>query len=241
MRAIVTEPTPEILLAAYAMGVFPMAEDYDSPEIAWIEPRRRGVIPLDAFHVPRSLRRTLRRGGFAISIDHDFEAVIRACAAAAPDRPRTWLNEPLIRSYVELARRGVAHSVEVWRDDALAGGLYGLALGSAFFGESMFSRARDASKIALVHLVERLRAGGFTLLDTQFVTPHLAQFGAVEISRTAYLARLRHALAQPARFTADYPSAGGGCAGSQSGATGTASGGDGSGSIGSAHSIGHTS
>lgn len=194
------EPPPELLLRAYAAGVFPMAEDYHSSRIDWIEPRRRGIIPLDAFHVPRSLRKAMRRGGYELRLDHGFETVIRACAAPTPDRPRTWLNEALIRSYVALADAGHAHSVEIWRDGGLAGGLYGLALGGAFFGESMFSRARDTSKMALVHLVELLRLGGFVLLDAQFLTAHLVQFGAVEIGRATYLARLQTALRVHARF-----------------------------------------
>ena len=192
--------TPDLLLHAYAIGVFPMAESYDSPEINWYEPRRRGIFPLDAFHVPRSLAKAIRRGGFEIRIDHDFEAVIRACAAPTEERPQTWLNERLIGLYVQLAREGYAHSVEVWREGALAGGLYGLALGGAFFGESMFSRVRDSSKIALVELVARLQAGGFSLLDAQFLTAHLARFGAIEISRADYLRRLRTALTQEAVF-----------------------------------------
>ena len=192
--------TPDLLLHAYAIGVFPMAESYDSPEINWYEPRRRGIFPLDAFHVPRSLAKAIRRGGFEIRIDHDFEAVIRACAAPTPERPQTWLNERLIGLYVQLAREGFAHSVEVWREGELAGGLYGLALGGAFFGESMFSRVRDSSKIALVELVARLQAGGFSLLDAQFLTAHLARFGAIEISRADYLRRLRTALTQEAVF-----------------------------------------
>jgi leucyl/phenylalanyl-tRNA---protein transferase len=232
------EPTADLLLAAYVAGVFPMAEDRDDPTIHWVEPRRRGVIPLDAFHVPRSLRKTIRRGGFAVRVDAGFEAVIRACAEPTPERPRTWLNERLIGLYVELARRGVAHSVEVWSGGELAGGLYGLALGGAFFGESMFSRRRDASKVALVDLVARLRAGGFTLLDAQFLTAHLERFGAVEISRTEYLSRLRRALAVPARFpTADYPVLGPPAGGGDS----AGGGGGGSGSRGSAQAIGQTS
>ena len=192
--------TADILLSAYAAGGFPMAEDFDDPEINWIDPRRRGIIPLDAFHVPQRLRKTIRRGGFEIRVDGAFETVIRACAAPTPERPRTWLNQELIGLYVELARRGHAHSVELWRDGVLAGGLYGVQLGAAFFGESMFSRATDSSKIALVHLVELLRAGGFVLLDAQFLTPHLQQFGAVEIGRAAYIVRLRKALQLPAVF-----------------------------------------
>jgi leucyl/phenylalanyl-tRNA--protein transferase len=229
--------TPDLLLHAYAIGVFPMAEAYDEPAINWYEPLRRGIFPLDGFHVPRSLAKVIRRRGFEIRVDHDFEAVIRACAAPTPKRPKTWLNETLIGLYVELARDGFAHSVEVWREGALAGGLYGLTLGGAFFGESMFSRVRDSSKIALVDLVGRLRAGGFTLLDAQFLTEHLARFGAIEISRADYLRRLRVALTQDAVFpTGDYPLLTGGTIPSRGGSNG-----GGSGSSGSAHSISQTS
>lgn len=229
--------TPELLLHAYAMGVFPMADDYDDPAINWIEPHRRGVIPLDRFHVPRSLAKAIRRGGFSIRVDHGFEAVIRACAEPTLGRQRTWLNEQLIGLYVELARLGHAHSVEIWRDGSLVGGLYGLALGGAFFGESMFSRMRDASKIALVHLVDRLRAGGFTLLDAQFLTAHLERFGAVEISRAAYLRRLRLALDTEASFpTGPYPLPVAAGASSTGG-----SGGGGSGSSGSSQRTSQTS
>ncbi len=216
-----------------------MAEDFDDPTIHWIEPQRRGVLPLEGLHVPRSLRKTIRRGGHEIRVDSAFEQVIRGCAAPTPARPQTWLNAELIGLYVELHRRGHAHSVEVWQADRLVGGLYGLALGGAFFGESMFSRVTDASKIALVDLVGRLRAGGFTLLDTQFLTDHLQRFGAVEISRAAYLARLRRALGIGAVFpVAAYPSGGGG-----PGVTGSgdAGGGTASGSIGSAQAITQTS
>lgn len=216
-----------------------MAEDYDDPTIHWIEPQRRGVLPLDTFHVSRSLRKTMRRGAHEIRVDTAFEQVIRGCAEPTPTRPQTWLNGELIRLYVELHRRGHAHSVEVWQADRLVGGLYGLALGGAFFGESMFSRVTDASKIALVDLVERLRAGGFTLLDAQFLTAHLQRFGAVEISRTAYLTRLRRAMRLDAVFpVAGYPSGGGGpeVAGGDA-----AGGGTGSGSSGSAHATTQTS
>ncbi len=226
-------------MSAYAIGVFPMAEDYNDPTIHWIEPRRRGILPLDGFHVPRSLRKTIRRGAHEIRIDSAFERVIRSCAEAAPDRPQTWLNPELIELYVELHRRGHAHSVEVWQDGRLVGGLYGLAIGAAFFGESMFSRVADASKIALVDLVERLNAGGFVLLDTQFITEHLRRFGAIEISRAGYIARLRQALALPARFPREvYPSAGAGPGVTGEGAAGD---GSGSGSIGSAQATTHTS
>jgi len=192
--------TPELLLAAYALGRFPMAGDRDDPHVHWIEPLRRGIIPLDAFHVPRSLRKVVRQGRFELRVDSDFAGVIRACAEATGERPRTWLNDGLIGLYTTLHRMRHAHSVEAWRDGRLVGGLYGVRLGSAFFGESMFSRERDASKVALVELVARLRAGGFRLLDTQFVTEHLTRFGAVEISQAEYRRRLRAALRQEAAF-----------------------------------------
>jgi leucyl/phenylalanyl-tRNA---protein transferase len=192
--------TPDLVLCAYAIGLFPMANDRYDPTVHWIEPRRRGIIPLGAFHVPRSLRKTVRRRRFEVRVDTAFDAVIEACAEERPERPRTWLNDELIAVYCELHRRGSAHSVECWRDGRLRGGLYGVAMGAAFFGESMFSRESDASKVAFVALVERLRAGGFRLLDTQFVTDHLRRFGAVEVSRETYRGLLREALAAPARF-----------------------------------------
>jgi leucyl/phenylalanyl-tRNA---protein transferase len=195
--------SPDHVLCAYAIGLFPMANDRDDPTVHWIEPRRRGVLPLDGLHVPRSLRRTLRRRPFEIRTDSAFPAVIEACAMPRPERPRTWLNDELIELYIELHRRGFAHSVECWQEGRLVGGLYGVALGGAFFGESMFSLAPDASKVALVHLVERLRAGGYVLLDTQFVTDHLKRFGVVEIGREEYRRRLRRALAVDARFDPD--------------------------------------
>ena len=194
--------TPDLVLCAYAIGLFPMANDRYDPTVHWIEPQRRGIIPLDAFHVPRSLRKALRRGPFEIRVDTAFGAVIEACAEEREDRPRTWLNDELIAIYEELHRRGHAHSVECWRpgEERLVGGLYGVSMGAAFFGESMFSFERDASKVALVALVERLRAGGFRLLDTQFVTDHLRRFGATEVPREAYRRLLRDALAAEARF-----------------------------------------
>jgi leucyl/phenylalanyl-tRNA--protein transferase len=192
--------TPQLLLSAYAIGLFPMASDRHDPAIHWIEPRLRGVIPLDAFHVPRSLRKTVRRMPFEIRIDTRFPAVIRACAQPTSERPRTWLNDELIRVYCELARQGHAHSVECWQEGRLVGGLYGVSLGAAFFGESMFSRVRDASKVALVELVARLRHGGYRLLDTQFVTDHLKTFGAVEVPRHDYRDLLRQAIGQEAVF-----------------------------------------
>lgn len=192
--------TPHRLLRCYATGRFPMADGRHDPVIYLVDPERRGILPLDRFHVPRSLRRTIRRGGFELAVDRDFRAVIEACAEATPARPTTWLNDELIELYVELARLGHAHSVEVRAQGRLVGGLYGVALGAAFFGESMFSRVTDASKVALVELVARLRAGGFRLLDTQFVTEHLRRFGAIEIPRAAYLLELKAAIARPARF-----------------------------------------
>jgi len=195
--------TPDLLLCAYASGLFPMANDRHDPTIHWIEPRRRGVLPLDEFHVPKSLRKLIRRNRFEIRTDRDFRQVITACAASRPERPRTWLNDELIELYCELHELGYTHSVESWLDGRLVGGVYGVSLGAAFFGESMFSHERDASKVALVSLVERLRAGGYRLLDTQFVTDHLRQFGATELSRAAYRARLREALEVPAVFYSD--------------------------------------
>ena len=213
-----------------------MADDPTIQAINWIEPRRRGIIPLEGFHVPRSLARAIRRGGFEIRIDHGFEAVIRACAEPTSARPRTWLNETLIGLYVELARDGFAHSVEVWRDGELAAVSMGWPLGGAFFGEAC-SRGPDSSKIALVDLVARLRAGGFMLLDAQFLTAHLERFGAVEINRTAYLRRLRLALEQAGFPVGDYPLPDG----ATSPFPGGGGGGGGSASSGSAHSISQTS
>jgi leucyl/phenylalanyl-tRNA---protein transferase len=195
--------SPELLLCAYASGVFPMANDRFDPTIHWIEPRRRGILPLEAFHVPKSLRKVVRQGRFEIRVDSAFAEVIAACAASRPERPRTWLNDELLELYGALHERGYAHSVEAWADGRLAGGLYGVSLGAAFFGESMFTRQRDASKAALVDLVERLRAGGYLLLDTQFVTDHLRRFGAIEVSRPLYRAMLRDAIETPATFYSD--------------------------------------
>jgi leucyl/phenylalanyl-tRNA---protein transferase len=200
--------TPEILLGAYAMGVFPMAESADDPELFWVDPRQRGILPLDAFHVPRRLRRVLRSGRFEIRCDYAFEAVLSGCAEATEKRPNTWINGKIVRLYTELFARGAAHSVECWRQDRLEGGLYGVSIGAAFFGESMFSRAADASKVALVHLVARLRAGGYRLLDTQFLTPHLARFGGIEISRARYRRLLAEATAQRAVFPSELPDTG---------------------------------
>lgn len=189
---------PHLLLKAYAMGVFPMAEDADDPDVFWVKPEKRGILPLDDFHVPRSLAKTVRRGTFDVRINSDFAGVLDGCAEATGDRPQTWINTTIHDACLRLHGLGHAHSVEAWRDGRLAGGLYGITLGRAFFGESMFSRATDASKVCLVHLVERLRERGFTLLDTQFITDHLQRFGAVEISRKRYERLLDEALSGPA-------------------------------------------
>ncbi|MFC4173298.1 leucyl/phenylalanyl-tRNA--protein transferase [Microvirga sp. GCM10011540] len=198
MRADQFEITPEILLKAYAAGIFPMAEDANDPSLFWVEPRERGIIPLDRFHVGKRLARTVRSDHFEVRVDQDFDAVIDGCAAPGFDRERTWINGRIRRLYGELFDTGYCHTVEVYQDNRLVGGLYGVRLRSAFFGESMFHTERDASKVALVHLVARLRRGGFTLLDTQFVTPHLAQFGAIEVSRRSYKQMLRAAMDQEA-------------------------------------------
>lgn len=201
--------TPDILLAAYAAGIFPMAESADDPELFWVDPHRRGILPLDAFHVPRRLRRVLRQGRLEIRCDSAFEAVIRGCAQATEKRPNTWINDQIVRLYMALFTRGAAHSVECLRDGVLVGGLYGVSIGAAFFGESMFSRGTNASKIALVHLVARLRLGGYRLLDIQFLTPHLAQFGGIEISRARYHRLLASALTYFASFPLALPEASG--------------------------------
>ena len=200
--------TPDILLAAYAAGIFPMGESADDPELFWVDPRRRGILPLDAFHVPRRLRRIVRHGGFEIRCDSAFEEVIRSCAEATEKRPNTWINDEIVRLYTGLFARGAAHSVECWQRGELAGGLYGVSIGAAFFGESMFSRAADASKVALVHLAARLRLGGYRLLDTQFLTPHLARFGGIEIGRARYHRLLAEALRYRAVFPSELPGAG---------------------------------
>ena len=197
---LLMEVTPDLLLRAYGCGIFPMAESADDPGIFFVEPKMRGVLPLDAFHVPRRLTRTVRSGRFELRTDTAFERVVELCAEAVPDRPDTWINGRIRTLYTELFRMGHAHSVESWSDGALVGGLYGVSLRGAFFGESMFSRATDASKVALVHLVERLRAGGYILLDTQFLTGHLARFGAVEVPRDEYLELLQAALKVDARW-----------------------------------------
>ncbi|WEX07076.1 leucyl/phenylalanyl-tRNA--protein transferase [Chelativorans sp. AA-79] len=191
---------PDLLLRAYATGVFPMAEHSDDPEVFWVRPETRGVIPLDGFHVPRSLRKLARQQPFDIRYDTDFAGVITACAEPSPERPDTWINEPIREAYTELFKRGHCHTVEAWREGKLQGGLYGVSLGRAFFGESMFSRAPNASKICLVHLVERLRERGFLLLDTQFTTEHLKRFGAVDVPRRRYEQLLAEALEGSAKF-----------------------------------------
>lgn len=205
--------TADDLIACYRRGVFPMAEAREDERVFLIDPELRGVLPLSGFHVPRRLGRTVRAGVFEVRTDTAFEAVIETCAQAAPDRPETWINAPIQGLYRELFGRGLAHTVECWKDGALVGGLYGVALGGAFFGESMFSLARDASKVALVHLIGRLIVGGFGLLDTQFMTGHLSQFGAVEISRTEYRRRLAQALALRADFYRLAPPGAAGAAG----------------------------
>ena len=194
------EITPELLLRAYAAGIFPMAESAEAGELRWVEPRFRGVLPLDGFHCPRSLRKRVRRGPFTVTADRAFAEVMRGCAAPRPGRESTWINEEIHRLYNALHALGRAHSIECWEGDELAGGLYGVSLGAAFFGESMFSRARDASKVALVHLVARLRAGGYALLDAQFLTDHLARFGAIELPRRQYKRLLAAALERDATF-----------------------------------------
>lgn len=190
------ELSSDLLLQAYRVGLFPMAETRDDPDVFWVEPKRRGILPLDGFHLSRSLRRTIRRERFRVSFDQDFAGVIAGCA----DRPETWISGPIARAYETLHREGHAHSVETWEGDALVGGCYGVAIGGAFFGESMFSRRRDASKVALAALVERLRAGGFVLLDTQFLTPHLASLGGREVPAAEYRQLLARALQVPARW-----------------------------------------
>lgn len=192
--------TPDMLLRAYACGIFPMAESAEDPTIHWIDPRKRGVIRPGGFHLPRSLAKTVRQGRFEVRFDTAFSAVLDGCAEPAPGRRQTWINKPIRELYLSLFQMGHAHSVESWRDDRLVGGLYGVSLGAAFFGESMFSRETDASKVALVHLWERLMAGGYRLLDTQFLTEHLARFGAEEIGRAQYHRLLEEALTVEASF-----------------------------------------
>lgn len=191
---------PDLLLRAYASGVFPMAEAADDPEVFWVRPETRGIIPLDTFHVPRSLAKTLRQGRFDIRRDTDFAGVIDGCAKSRTGRRSTWINQPIREAYGELFARGFCHTVEAWQGERLVGGLYGVTLGAAFFGESMFSFERDASKACLVHLVQHLCARGFRLLDTQFTTEHLKRFGAIDVPRGKYERMLEEAIAEEATF-----------------------------------------
>ena len=185
---------PDLLLRAYSVGVFPMASTRDAADVFWVEPKKRGILPLDHFHLSRSLAKTIRSDRFMVTVDRAFSEVVAHCAEATARRPDTWINPDIEAAYAELHRRGYAHSVESWHEGELVGGLYGVRLGAAFFGESMFSRARDASKVALAHLVARLKVGGFKLLDCQFLTEHLASLGTIEIGREAYVALLDKAL-----------------------------------------------
>ncbi len=185
---------PDLLLRAYSVGVFPMADSRDAREIFWVEPKKRGILPLDGFHLSRSLAKTIRSDRFRVTVDTAFARVVSLCAEPQPDRPDTWINPQIEAAYADLHARGHAHSVECWHGDALVGGLYGVKLGGAFFGESMFSRQRDASKVALAWLVARMKVGNFSLLDCQFITDHLASLGAIEISRDDYVALLDGAL-----------------------------------------------
>ncbi|WP_417668917.1 leucyl/phenylalanyl-tRNA--protein transferase [Roseibium sp.] len=191
---IVFEITPQVLLKAYACGLFPMAESAEDAGLFWLEPEQRGILPLDQFHLPKRLKRTIRADIFEIRVSTDFQAVIDGCAGQGPDRPQTWINSEIRRLYTELFEMGHCQTVEAWQDGKLVGGLYGVNLNGAFFGESMFTRVTDASKVCLAHLVARLIAGGYSLLDTQFVTEHLSRFGTVQISRDAYSVELNKAL-----------------------------------------------
>ena len=197
---ILIEITPQILLKAYCCGIFPMADSAEDPSIFWVEPEYRGILPLDKFHIPRSLKKTLRRQIFEIRINTKFNVVVDKCAEETDGRDKTWINSQIRHLYAELHEMGYAHSVEAWNNNHLIGGLYGVSVGGAFFGESMFSRQSDASKICLVHLVERLKMRGFSLLDTQFTTSHLERFGTIEISKEAYLVLLETAIAQKINF-----------------------------------------
>jgi leucyl/phenylalanyl-tRNA--protein transferase len=192
------ELTPDLLLRGYAAGIFPMAEGRDDPEVFWVDPRHRGILPLDGFHISRSLAKIIAREQFSVTVDTAFASVVQGCA----NRAETWINAPIARLYSALHAAGHAHSVEVWDDGALVGGVYGVTLGAAFFGESMFSVRPNASKVALAYLVHRLRAGGFVLFDTQFVTDHLISLGAIEVPRAAYRKQLEQALRQKADFGA---------------------------------------
>lgn len=197
---LMMEITPEVLLKAYACGIFPMAESVDDPGLFWVEPELRGNLPLNDFHIPKRLARTIRQGVFEVTFNRAFDEVISACAAATNERQETWINKRIVDLYTALHEMGHCHSVECWQNNKLVGGLYGISLGGAFFGESMFSRARDASKVALVHLVKRLKRQGFQLLDTQFNTEHLSQFGTIEIPKAEYEKLLDAALLINAEF-----------------------------------------
>lgn len=199
------EITADLVLKAYATGYFPMAESRDDDDLMWIEPKLRGILPLDSIHIPRRLKRTVRQDHFTVTANTAFAQVLEACGSVAAGRMDTWINRRIVNLYTELHARGHAHSIEAWEGDELAGGLYGVSLGGAFFGESMFSFVTDSSKVALVHLMARLIAGGFTLLDTQFITEHLKQFGAIEIPRETYLAHLDAALEGTGDFRACGP------------------------------------
>jgi leucyl/phenylalanyl-tRNA---protein transferase len=192
--------TPELLVRAYAAGVFPMAESAHSPDVFWVDPKRRGIFPLDTFHVSHSLAKVVRKAPFEVRIDTDFTGVMQQCAQQTQERSETWINQDILNSYTMLHDAGFAHSVECWQDGAMVGGLYGVSLKGAFFGESMFSRVTDASKVALVHLVARLRVGNYQLLDTQFITEHLARLGAIEITHKHYHKILKGALIADADF-----------------------------------------
>ena len=194
------ELTTDMLLSAYSIGVFPMAENRDDPELVWVDPRMRGIIPMRGFHVPKRLRRTVRNGVFQVTFNEDFTGVIEGCAKETIDRPRTWINDRIVDLYTSLHFKGHGHSVECRRDGELVGGLYGISLRGVFFGESMFSRETDASKIALVHLATRLSVGGFAFIDTQFITKHLSRFGAIEVPRNEYRGMLAAALKIDADF-----------------------------------------
>ena len=196
--------TPDMLLRAYSIGVFPMAEDRDDPELVWVDPRMRGIISMQNFHMPKRLRRTIRSGQFNVTFNRDFSGVIEGCAEATDGRPRTWINDRIVDLYTSLHFKGHGHSVECWRDGDLVGGLYGISLKGVFFGESMFSRETDASKVALVHLAARLSVGGFAFIDTQFITKHLSRFGAIEVPRSEYRGLLAAALKIEATFDMEY-------------------------------------
>ena len=204
--------TPDDLLGLYARGVFPMADSRDDPDLYVVDPPMRGVLPLDQFHLSRRLARTVRQNRFEVRVDTAFDAVVEGCAGGGPERPKTWINAEIQSLYGELHRRGVAHSIESWRDGELVGGLYGVRIGAAFFGESMFSRATDASKVAMVHLIARMWAGGFLLLDCQFLTSHLATLGGVEIPRRTYRMMLKAALDRRGDFYRMPMAADGACA-----------------------------